>query len=50
MCFIICQQEIGHKILKNLFQNFLLLEQFLLKSRLFQKELKFGACSISTGC
>ena len=26
MCFIICQQEIGHKILKNLFQNFLLLE------------------------
>ncbi len=25
------------------------MEQFLLKNRLFQKELKFGACSISTG-
>ena len=29
--------------------NLLLLEQFLLKNRMFQKELKIGACSISTG-
>ena len=30
--------------------NLLYLEQFLLKNRMFQKELKFGTCSKSTGC
>ena len=30
--------------------NLLLLEQFLLKNSLFQKDLKSGTCSISTGC
>lgn len=52
MLYLLTKLSSEHKVSLNStvkFLNLLLVKEFLLKRRLFQKESEFGVCSISTG-